>query len=42
VGDSGFAKMQLEQIDIAHQVIANHPDVFAWALTASDLWKAHG
>jgi membrane dipeptidase len=42
VGDSGFAKMQLEQIDIAHQVIANHPDVFMWALTASDLWTAHG
>jgi membrane dipeptidase len=42
VGDSGFAKMQLEQIDIAHQVIAKHPDVFVWALTASDLWRAHG
>ncbi len=42
VGDSGFAKMQLEQIDIAHQVIATHPDVFTWALTASDLWRAHG
>ncbi len=42
VGDSGFAKMQLEQIDIAHRVIAQHPEVFQWALTASDLWRAHG
>ena len=40
VGDSGFARMQMEQIDIARQVIANHPETFVWALTAADIRKA--
>jgi membrane dipeptidase len=40
VGDSGFARMQMEQIDIARQVVANHPDVFTWALTATDIRRA--
>ncbi len=40
VGDSGFARMQMEQIDIARQVIANHPETFAWALTAADIRSA--
>jgi membrane dipeptidase len=40
VGDSGFARMQMEQIDIARQVVANHPETFVWALTAADIRKA--
>lgn len=36
-GDSGFAKVQHEQIAIARRVIEKHPDVFAWALTADDI-----
>jgi membrane dipeptidase len=40
--DSGYARVQLEQIDIARQVIARYPDQFAWALTTSDIWKAYG
>jgi membrane dipeptidase len=32
----GAAKTQLEQIDIAHQVIRRYPDVFELALTADD------
>ncbi len=37
VKDSGYARIQLEQIDIAHQVIARYPEVFATALTAADV-----
>ncbi len=37
VKDSGYARIELEQIDIAHQVIARYPDVFATALTAADV-----
>jgi membrane dipeptidase len=40
--DSGFARVQLEQIDIAHQVIARYPDHFTWARDASDVWSAFG
>ena len=36
-GDSGFAKVQHEQIAIARRVIEKHPDAFAWALTAADI-----
>jgi membrane dipeptidase len=32
----GAARVQLEQIDIAHQVIRRYPDVFELALTADD------
>lgn len=35
--DSGYARMQLEQIDIARRVIARYPDRFALALTADDI-----
>lgn len=35
--DSDYAKAQLEQIDIAKQVIDRHPDVFALALSANDV-----
>jgi membrane dipeptidase len=35
--DSGYARVQLEQIDIARRVIAKYPDRFALALTAEDI-----
>jgi membrane dipeptidase len=35
--DSGFARVQLEQIDIARRVIAKYPDQLAPALTAADI-----
>lgn len=38
--DSGFARVQLEQIDIARQVIAKYPDRFELALTAEDVRRA--
>jgi len=38
----GAAKTQLEQIDIALQVIAKYPDVFELALTASDVERIYG
>jgi membrane dipeptidase len=34
--EEGAAKTQLEQIDIAHQVIQRYPDVFELALTTTD------
>ncbi len=40
--ESGAAKMQLEQIDIALQVIARYPDVFELARTASDVERIFG
>jgi membrane dipeptidase len=41
IRDSGYARVQLEQIDIARQVIAKYPDVFQRALTAADVRRAH-
>ena len=38
--DSGYARVQLEQIDIAHQIINKFPNHFQWALTASDVEAA--
>ena len=35
--DSGFARLQLEQIDLARRVIAKYPDQLATALTAADI-----
>ncbi len=35
--DSGFARVQLEQIDIARRVVAKYPDQFAMAGTAADV-----
>lgn len=35
--DSGYARLQLEQIDIARRVIAKYPDRLALALTADDI-----
>lgn len=39
--DSGYARVQLEEIDIARRVIAKYPDVLQPALTAQDVWTAH-
>jgi membrane dipeptidase len=36
----GYARMQLEQIDIARRVIAKYPEAFSWAGTAADVRKA--
>ncbi|MEQ1857419.1 MAG: dipeptidase [Longimicrobiales bacterium] len=38
----GLAKRQLEQIDIARQMIDRHPDVFELALDASDVERIFG
>jgi membrane dipeptidase len=35
--DSGYARVQLEQIDIARQMIARYPDRLALALSAADI-----
>ena len=37
VKDSGYAKVQLEQFDIARRTIARYPDQLALALTADDI-----
>jgi membrane dipeptidase len=37
IRDSGFARVQLEQIDIARQIIARYPDHLALALSAADI-----
>jgi membrane dipeptidase len=37
--ETGAAKMQLEQIDIAHRVIQRYPDVFELALTTADVTR---
>jgi membrane dipeptidase len=42
IRDSGFAKVQLEEIDIARQVIARYPDVFELARTSSEVRRIHG
>jgi len=41
IRDSGYARVQLEQIDIARRVIARYPDVFQPALTAADVRRAY-
>jgi membrane dipeptidase len=38
---SGYARMQLEQLDIARRVIEKYPDVFQIALSSEDIRKAH-
>jgi membrane dipeptidase len=42
VADSGYAKFQLEQFDIAHRMIAMYPEHFELALTASDVERIMG
>ena len=41
VKDSGYAKIQLEEFDIARRFIAKYPDKFALALTAADIDAAN-
>lgn len=38
----GFAKTQLEQIDLARRIIARYPDVLQFAGTAAEIRAAHG
>jgi membrane dipeptidase len=40
IKDSGFARVQLEQFDIARRMVARYPDKLAFALTADDIVKA--
>ncbi len=40
IKEQGYAKVQLEQIDIARRVIEKYPDVFELALTAYDIESA--
>jgi membrane dipeptidase len=35
--EKGFARMQLENIAIARQMVARYPEALAWALTADDV-----
>ena len=41
IKDSGFARVQLEQFDIARRTIAKYPDMLEWALTAGAIRRAH-
>lgn len=41
IRDSGYARVQLEQIDIARRVIARYPKDLQWSLTAADVRAAH-
>jgi membrane dipeptidase len=40
IRDSGYARVQLEQFDIARRVIAKYPDVFAWTPTVAAVRRA--
>ncbi|MBM4194196.1 MAG: membrane dipeptidase [Gemmatimonadetes bacterium] len=40
IKEYGYARAQLEQIDIARRVIAKYPEVFTTALTVADVRKA--
>ena len=40
IKDSGYARVQLEQFDIARRVIARYPDRLALALTADDIERS--
>ena len=41
IRDSGYARVQLEQFDIAHRLIAQYPEKLQFAWSADDLEKAH-
>ena len=41
IRDSGYARVQLEQFDIAHRMIAQYPEKLQFAWSAADLEKAH-
>jgi membrane dipeptidase len=38
--DSGYARVQLEQFDIARRVVAKYPETFQWALTAAAIRRS--
>ena len=40
IRDSGYARVQLEQIDIGRQIIDRYPDAFQWALTSDQMREA--
>ncbi len=40
IKDSGYARVQLEQFDIARRVIAKYPEALAWTPTAAAVRKA--
>ncbi|MFO1456889.1 MAG: dipeptidase [Steroidobacteraceae bacterium] len=40
-GGGPYARMQLEQIELARRIIARYPDTFRLALTAADIRAAH-
>jgi len=40
IKDSGYARVQLEQISIARQLIGKYPEAFQWALTADGMRQA--
>ena len=37
IRDSGYARVQLEQFDIARRIVAKYPETFEWALTADGI-----
>ncbi len=41
IRDSGFARVQLEQFDIARRLIARYPEALVPALRAADIERAH-
>ncbi|HEY4955173.1 MAG TPA: dipeptidase [Gemmatimonadaceae bacterium] len=41
IADSGFARVQMEQIDIARRMVEKYPETFEWALTSADFRRAH-
>jgi membrane dipeptidase len=41
IRDSGFARVQLEQFDIARRIIARYPEALVPALRAADIERAH-
>ncbi|MGH7709637.1 MAG: dipeptidase [Gemmatimonadaceae bacterium] len=40
IKDSGYARVQLEQFDIARRVIAKYPETLEWALTAAAIRRS--
>ena len=40
LGSKGYARLQLEQIDLVHRMIEDYPDTFRLALTADELVAA--
>jgi membrane dipeptidase len=40
IRDSGYARVQLEQIDIARRIVAKYPDVFQLATSEADIRRA--